>query len=63
MARICGFCGKSRLVGNRVSHSNIKTKHVQQPNLQAVRALIAGTVKRVRTCTRCLRTGRVVKAA
>jgi large subunit ribosomal protein L28 len=46
-----------------VSHSNIKTKMVQRPNLQTVRALIAGAVRRIRVCTRCLRSGKVVKAA
>jgi large subunit ribosomal protein L28 len=63
MANTCEFCGKSRLVGNKVSHSNIKTKRVQRPNLQRVRALVDGVVRRVRACTRCLRSGRVVKAA
>ena len=63
MANICDFCGKSRMVGNKVSHSNIKTKKVQHPNVQKVRALVEGVVRRVRTCTRCLRSGKVVKAA
>ena len=38
MARICDSCGKGRLIGNKVSHSNIKTKKVQQPNLPEVDA-------------------------
>ena len=63
MANTCDICGKGRLVGNKVSHSNIKTKRVQQPNLQRVRALVNGVVTRVRTCTRCLRSGKVTKAA
>jgi large subunit ribosomal protein L28 len=63
MANICDICNKGRLVGNRVSHSNIKTKRVQRPNLQRVRALVDGVVQRLRVCTRCLRSGKVVKAA
>ena len=63
MANTCDMCGKGRLVGNRVSHSNIKTKRVQEPNLQKVRALIDGVVHRIKVCTRCLRSGRVTKAA
>jgi large subunit ribosomal protein L28 len=63
MANTCDFCGKGRLVGNKVSHSNIKTKKVQRPNLQRVRAVVDGVVRRVRACTRCLRSGAVVKAA
>lgn len=33
MARVCQITGKQRLVGNNVSHSQRKTKRVQQPNL------------------------------
>jgi len=32
------------------------------PNLQKVNALVDGKKKRVRVCTRCLRSGKVVKA-
>ena len=63
MAYNCDLCGKNRLIGNKVSHSNIKTKKVQQPNLQRVRALVDGTVRRIKVCTRCLRSGFVTKAA
>ncbi|HNY06859.1 MAG TPA: 50S ribosomal protein L28 [Bacteroidales bacterium] len=34
MARYCEITGKSMLVGNSVSHSNIKTKRRFYPNLQ-----------------------------
>jgi len=63
MANICHYCDKGRLVGHKVSHSNIKTKKVQQPNLQRVRALVDGAPRRVRACTRCLRSGVVTKVA
>jgi large subunit ribosomal protein L28 len=63
MAFQCDFCGKKRLVGNKVSHSNIKTKTVQQPNLQRVHVVVDGVRKHVRVCTRCLRSGVVTKAA
>jgi large subunit ribosomal protein L28 len=63
MAYNCDVCGKGRLVGHKVSHSNIKTKKVQRPNLQTVRAVVDGVTRRIRACTRCLRSGRVVKAA
>ena len=61
MANRCEICNKGRLVGNKVSHSNIKTKTVQRPNLQRVRAKIGGVAQRLRVCTRCLRSGRVEK--
>ena len=63
MAHTCDICSKGRLVGNKVSHSNIKTKRVQRPNLQRVHALVDGSPRRIRVCTRCLRSGRVTKVA
>jgi large subunit ribosomal protein L28 len=62
MARTCDVCGKGRLVGHNISHSNIKTKRVQQPNLKTVRIQREGRTMTVRVCTRCLRSGRVIKA-
>jgi large subunit ribosomal protein L28 len=63
MANTCEICSKGRLVGNKVSHSNIKTKKVQRPNIQRVRALVDGAPVRLRVCTRCLRSGLVTKVA
>jgi large subunit ribosomal protein L28 len=34
MARICEITGKTYMSGNKVSHSNHKTKRVFNPNLQ-----------------------------
>lgn len=63
MAFACDFCGKSRQRAHKVSHSNIKTRKWQKPNLQPVRAVVDGRVQRMQACTRCIRSGRVVKAA
>lgn len=63
MAFQCELCAKRRLVGNNVSHSNIKTKKKQQPNLQRVHAVVDGKRTHIRVCTRCLRSGLVEKAA
>jgi large subunit ribosomal protein L28 len=49
-------------MGFNVSHSNVKTKKRWNPNLQRVHAIINGQRKRVRVCTRCIRSGKVVKA-
>jgi ribosomal protein L28 len=38
MAQTCDFCGKNRHKAHKVSHSNIKTRKWQQPNLQSIRA-------------------------
>jgi len=37
MSRICDLTGKATMVGNRVSHSNAKTKRKFYPNLQMKR--------------------------
>ncbi len=63
MARVCNVCGKKPSVGNRVSHANNRTKRRWMPNLQRVRARVAGTVRHILACTRCIRSGRVLKAA
>ena len=39
MSRICELTGKSRQVGNNVSHANNKTKRTFLPNLQNVTLL------------------------
>ena len=62
MARACEICGKRPQVGNKVSHANNRTKRRWFPNLQRVRAIQGGTTRRIRVCTRCLRSGSVVKA-
>jgi len=33
MSRVCQITGKKAIVGNNVSHSNIKTKRTFKPNL------------------------------
>ena len=63
MAFKCDLCGKGPLVGNQVSHANNKTKKRTLPNLQRVRARVDGSNKHIRVCTRCLKAGKVVKAA
>ncbi|MDJ0761404.1 MAG: 50S ribosomal protein L28 [Myxococcota bacterium] len=61
MANRCEICGKEAMTGNLVSHSNIKTKRTTKPNIQRVKAMVDGTPRRVRVCTRCLRSGKIEK--
>ncbi len=63
MSQVCELCGKRPQTGNNVSHAHNKTKRRFNPNLQSVRSLENGQVRRVRVCTRCLRSGKVVKPA
>ena len=58
----CEVCGKGELSGNNVSHSHLKTKRSWKPNIQRVRAVVNGEIKRVNVCTRCLRSGKVERS-
>ncbi len=62
MARACEICGKTRAVGNNVSHANNRTKRVFRPNLQTIRAFVNGATRRLLVCTRCIRSGKIKKA-
>lgn len=62
MSRVCSICGKGPISGNSVSHAHNKTRRRWMPNLQRVRSISSsgGTV-RIDACTRCIRSGAVVK--
>lgn len=63
MAKQCEICGKTPVVGRIVSHAhNVRARRFE-PNLQRVRALVNGGIRRLRVCTRCIRSNKVVKAA
>ena len=63
MAKRCELCGKSPVVGRTVSHAHNVSARRFEPNLQSVKAVVNGGNKRIRVCTRCLRSNKVVKAA
>lgn len=63
MAKVCEVCGKRPVVGRTVSHAHNVGPRRFEPNLQTVRALVKGAAKRIRVCTRCLRSGKITKAA
>ncbi|MFN9099709.1 MAG: 50S ribosomal protein L28 [Gemmatimonadaceae bacterium] len=58
----CYCCDKGVAFGNNVSHANNKTRRTWKPNLQVVRTLDAGTIIKVKVCTRCLAAGKVQRA-
>ena len=62
MSRSCELTGKGVQSGNNVSHANNKTRTTWYPNLQKVKAVNNGTVKTIKVCTRCIRSGFVKKA-
>ncbi|MDO8729759.1 MAG: 50S ribosomal protein L28 [Candidatus Omnitrophota bacterium] len=74
MARRCDICGKGPMAGRTYTrkgkakkeggvgrHIARKNKRRFMPNLQPVRAVINGIVKRIVVCTRCIKKGRVTR--
>ncbi|MGE5664830.1 MAG: 50S ribosomal protein L28, partial [Deltaproteobacteria bacterium] len=54
----CAICGKGPNFGHNVSHANNRTKKVWMPNIQRVKTVSNGTVRHVRVCTQCIKSGR-----
>ena len=63
MARVCDVCGKGPITGHNVSHANNKTPRRWYPNLQRVRVVVNGVVRRIRVCTQCIKSNKVAKAS
>lgn len=76
MSRVCEICGKGPVMGGHVARRGIakkkggigrkitgRSKRMFKPNLQKVRAVINGKTVRVRVCTACLKSGKIVKPA
>lgn len=59
MSRICSVCGKGKMAGHQVSHSNIKTNKTYSANVQKVAVADEnGKVERKYVCTRCMKTAK-----
>jgi large subunit ribosomal protein L28 len=56
MSRVCDLCGKGKMHGNTVSHSNRKAPRKYKPNLQKETFEIGGTPVTVKLCTKCKKT-------
>jgi large subunit ribosomal protein L28 len=75
MARRCDICGKGTTTGHSVprkglpkkqggagQHIGVKSKRTFRPNIVKMQALFGNRKKTINVCTRCLRSGKVVKA-
>lgn len=59
MSRVCSICGKGQMTGNKVSHSNRKTRRTWGANVHKVKLVNEnGAVVSQYLCTRCLRTAK-----
>jgi len=56
MSKVCQICDKRKATGNNVSHSNRKTKRVFKPNLQVVTLNVGGVKKKMKVCSKCIKT-------
>jgi len=62
MAQICDVCGKGPRTGNTISHAHNTSRRRWNVNLRPIRAKVKGATKRMRVCTNCIKSGKVVKA-
>ena len=76
MARECYVCGKKPGCGRSIARRGMarsmggvgvkitgKTMRRFLPNIQTVAAVIGGKTKRVKVCAKCLKAGKIKKAA
>ena len=74
MSRKCELCGRSTTFGNDLKRRGLakakggvgkkitgKSRRTFKPNIQRVRAVMGGSVRRVKVCTRCMKKGLVTK--
>ena len=62
MSRVCSVCGKGKLSGNLVSHSNRKTPRSYNANVQKVKVVKDGVVTKQYVCARCLKGNSIERA-
>ncbi len=75
MSKVCAICGKTRANGGHITRKGLakkaggigmhvvkNTKRTFEVNLQTVKINDGGTVKSVKLCTSCIRTGDFQKA-
>lgn len=61
MSKVCDICGKRAQTGNHRSHALNATKRKFYPNLSSMKAEIDGEVKKIKICTKCLKSNKVIK--
>jgi large subunit ribosomal protein L28 len=52
----CEICGKKPMSGNNVSFSQRHTKRQWKPNVQKATLMMDGKLRKIKVCSRCLRT-------
>lgn len=58
MSKVCEICGRGKMSGKTVSHSNRKANRTWDLNLQETTIVLDGKEKKVKACTKCIKTNR-----
>jgi len=74
MSKVCEFCEKKTTFGNTISRRGLAkylggvgvkktgvSRRRFEPNIQLLRVEIDGHVRRAKVCTRCIKSGKVMK--
>jgi large subunit ribosomal protein L28 len=74
MSRSCEICGKRTEVGYKIKRRGLakrkggvgrkitgRTKRKFKANIQSIKANVKGSIKKIKVCTRCLNSSKVVK--
>ena len=62
MAKFCEVCGKGKISGHTITHSDRKINRSWNPNVRKISVLVNGVSKKKFVCTRCMRSGNVIRA-
>ena len=75
MAKICEICGKTSVAGRKYKRRGMavlkggagqkivgKSLRRISPNLQKIRIVLKGTVKKTSVCTKCIKGNKITKA-
>ena len=58
----CEVCAKEINFSLQVSHSHRRTARTWKPNIQTVKVEDNGNTKKMKVCTKCLKSGKVQRA-
>ena len=62
MAQVCAICSRGPRFGNNISHAHNVTRRRWNVNLRPVKAKVGSGARKMRVCTSCIKSGKVVKA-
>ena len=61
MSKVCEICGRGKMAGKNISHAENKSNRTFELNLQTTTVEVDGKQKKVKACTKCIKTARKTK--